>query len=147
MMEFVLDASIALTWCFSDEASEYGDSVLNALAAGTAAAIVPSLWSMEMLNALLVGERRGRLNQALTRQVWENLSALDIREDRGVAPFDSVLPLARDLALSAYDAAYLELALRRRSPLATADVRLKQAAERCGVQPFLPHLHEKGGSQ
>lgn len=124
---------MTLTWCFEDEASEHTESVLDLLRATEA--VVPAIWTLEVANALVVAERRGRLSDAETTRFLEVLSALTIRVDigletTGIAP---VLTIARSYGLSAYDAAYLELAMRLGLSLATLDERLRAAAEQAGV--------------
>jgi predicted nucleic acid-binding protein len=132
----VVDASIALAWCFPDEASDYAEDVLVALEGKTM--LVPSVWSLEVANAILVGERRRRLNQEDITQfttLLENLSL--IQDEPSIAkPMNEVLPIARRHQLSAYDAAYLELSIRRHAPLATLDDRLQKAAKTAGIALF-----------
>jgi predicted nucleic acid-binding protein len=132
----VIDASVALAWCFPDEASEYADGVLVALDGRTA--IVPAIWQVEVANALLVGERRKRIRQPEARRFIELLKGLSILEDG--QPFaetvSNVLPLAREYDLSAYDAAYLEVAVRHGAPLATLDKALQKAGRAAGLKIF-----------
>jgi len=139
-MRFVLDASVALSWCFPDEASEYADKVLERLAVAhdpneSVVAMVSVMWSLEITNALLVGERRGRLKEAQSMQVIGYLQALNIIiDDAGQGrTFGITLSLAREHNLSSYDAAYLELAMRLAVPLATQDKKLLVAAQNSGV--------------
>jgi predicted nucleic acid-binding protein len=133
---FVLDSSTALAWCFPDEHAPYPQSVLDALA--TEPAFVPSLWPLEIANALLMGERRGRSTPADTVQWTAFLGSLPITVDDETTAraWSDTLDLARAQHLSAYDAAYLELALRRGLPLATLDAKLTAAATAAGVLPF-----------
>lgn len=136
MSAVVLDASVAVAWCFPDEASDYADAVLVAL--GEYGISVPAVWSLEVANALLVGERRKRLQQSEIQRFIALLEGLSIVQD-GPAPVESVsrvLPLARQYGLSAYDAAYLELAVRQNVPLATLDGELRKAGKRAGVPLF-----------
>jgi len=132
----VIDASVALAWCFPDEASDYADSVLVALEDRTA--MVPAIWSLEITNALLVGERRKRIRQPEVRRFVELLKGLSILEDG--QPFadtvSNILPLAREHDLSAYDAAYLDVAVRHGAPLATLDKALQKAGRAAGVKIF-----------
>ncbi len=132
----VIDASVALAWCFPDEASDYADGVLVALEGRTA--MVPSIWPVEIANALLVGERRKRIRPPEVRRFVELLKGLSIVEDG--QPFaDSVshiLPLAREHDLSASDAAYLDVAVRHGAPLATLDTALHKAARAAGLTIF-----------
>jgi predicted nucleic acid-binding protein len=131
---FVLDASVALAWCFADESSPYTEAVLNRLASG-GEAIVPAIWPFEVTNALLVAERRKRVTVAQVTSVLDRIASLPIaldpsRVDRAFGP---ILLAARSEKLTEYDAAYLELALRESSPLATLDAELRRAARDTGV--------------
>jgi predicted nucleic acid-binding protein len=131
---FVLDASVAVAWCFEDEATKFTESVLDLLSAG-AEALVPAIWPVEVVNALLIAERRNRILLAQVTALLQRIAALPIT----VLPidplraFDHILPVARQQSLSAYDAAYLDLALRQGLPLATLDEQLRRAAKTTGV--------------
>jgi predicted nucleic acid-binding protein len=132
----VVDASVALAWCFPDEASEYADGVLVALKGQ--AIVVPAVWGLEIANAMLASERRKRLRQPEILRFVALLEGLPILQD-GQAVSESVsnvLALARHYGLSAYDAAYLELSIRHGVPLATLDAKLRKAAQRAGVKIF-----------
>jgi predicted nucleic acid-binding protein len=130
----VIDASVALAWCFPDEASDYADAVLVVLEDQTV--LVPAIWSVEITNALLVGERRKRIRQPEVRRFVELLKGLSVVED--VLPFadtvSNILPLAREYDLSAYDAAYLDVAVQHAAPLATLDSALQKAGRAAGVK-------------
>jgi predicted nucleic acid-binding protein len=130
---FVLDSSVTMAWCFDDECDAFADGVLARLA--HEAAIVPPLWPLEVANVLAIGERRGRLTPAASTRFVELLASLPlvVAEQSSGPAFDAILPLARATGLSAYDAAYLELAMRHGLPLATLDARLRAAAESLGV--------------
>ncbi len=133
MTSFVIDASVALCWCFEDEATEATDQLLRRLE--EAVVVVPSHWYVEIANVLALSERRRRITPADTAEFVELLEGLMIDPDdepRGRA-FGQVLSLARGERLTAYDAAYLELAMRLGLPLATKDVALRDAAVRLGV--------------
>jgi predicted nucleic acid-binding protein len=136
--EFVVDCSVALAWCFPDEKAPYPQAVLDSLA--TARAVVPALWHLEVANCLLVGERRKRSTEADTVSWLSFLSSLPLAVDDETVgrAWSDVLHLARAHGLSAYDAAYLELALRRGLPLATLDDKLKAAAQAIGVAEYTP---------
>jgi predicted nucleic acid-binding protein len=129
----VIDSSIALAWCFLDEKDAYSQSVLGTLASSPA--FVPDLWHLEVANALVVGERRKRSTQAETVAWMSFLAALPIIVDEETKrhAFGDTTHLARSHNLSVYDAAYLELAMRRGLPLATLDAKLKAAAKAVGV--------------
>jgi predicted nucleic acid-binding protein len=130
---FVLDNSIVMAWSFEDEVTEYADTVLERLA--DTRAIVPALWPLEVANALLMGERRKRFTEAEILKWTGILRSLPIVIDgeTNSHAWSDTLTLARGHNLSAYDAAYLELAIRRGLPLATLDGKLKTAAEAAGV--------------
>jgi len=136
--DFVLDGSITLAWFFEDESDAYADAVEDALV--KASAVVPALWHLEVANALLVGERRKRTTEAKVTQFVALLQSLPISvDDATIAQaWSDTLHLARGQNLSAYDAAYLELALRRGLPIATLDDRLKAAAAAVGVTLYKP---------
>src|SRR4051812_34414107 len=129
----VLDCSIALCWYFQDEADPYADSVAEKLV--SAEALVPSLWALEVANAVLMGERRKRSTQADAQRWIAVLETLPITLDgqTSARAWNDTLTLARAQNLSAYDAAYLELALREGLPIATLDAKLKAAAQAVGV--------------
>ena len=94
-----------MAWCFEDEAAGYADGVLKKLA--TREAVVPGIWPLEIANVLLVGERRKRLTKADSGRFLELLRALPITIDViGTSrAFVEILSVARDLKISAYDAA------------------------------------------
>lgn len=133
-MTFVVDASVTLAWCFGDEASELADRALDRLEHDEA--VVPAIWPLEVANGLRTAERRGRLDLAGLAHVRELLTALPVQVE--AVPLDAALgevtELARQLDLTAYDAAYLALAARRGLAVATADERLRGACERAGVE-------------
>jgi predicted nucleic acid-binding protein len=132
----VIDASVALAWCFPDEANDDADAVLDALAGKSG--LVPAIWALEVANALLVGERARRLGPPEIRRFTSLLENLSIFQDvLSTSQYvDHVLPLAREYGLSAYDAAYLELAIRQGTSLATLDRKLRIAAQKAGIQVF-----------
>jgi predicted nucleic acid-binding protein len=133
---FVLDASAVLTWCFTDEKTEKAQEVAERIAAGDTA-VVPPFWRHEVLNALLVGERRKRITPELVQAFIADLNRLPVAVDQQATPetvFHTTQSLCRRHGLTAYDAAYLEIAIRDRYPLATTDDDLRRAAVREGVQ-------------
>jgi predicted nucleic acid-binding protein len=131
---FVVDASVALAWCFSDETSELADHVLERLERDEA--LAPASWPLEVANGLRTVERRGRLDLADLSHLRELLVSLPVEVE--AVPLDAALgevtEIARRLDLTAYDAAYLALAARRGLALATVDDRLRRACERAGVE-------------
>jgi predicted nucleic acid-binding protein len=136
--EFVLDGSLALAWFFKDEADAYADAVAARFPSARAA--VPLIWPLEVANAVLMGERRRRSTEAQAAKWLTYLGLLPIAVDDETndRAWGEVLSLARAYRLSAYDAAYLELALRRGLPLATLDDKLRAAASAAGVPAFAP---------
>lgn len=137
-MSFVLDASLALAWCFEDEGGEYPVRVLEAL--GRSEAVVASLWTLEVSNGLLAAERRGRVESQQVTRVAQLLMALPIVVDpvERSRALTTTYRLARTRSLSTYDAAYLELAVRLGLPLASLDRELNEAAVAEGVERFSP---------
>jgi len=127
-MSFVVDSSIALTWCFEDEATETADALLIRLTQDGAYA--PSLWPLEVLNALVVAQRRGRITSKERQDRIALLYALPITLDTETAGQAWTITnlLAERHGLTLYDAAYLELAQRFNLPLATLDAELQTAA-------------------
>ena len=128
MTGFVLDASVALAWCFDDESTPAAWALLDRLR--TAPAHVPALWALEIGNILLGAERRRRITQARAVEFLGILDELDIRVDPDMPgrAFRDVLPLAREQRLTIYDASYLELAMRLGLPLVSKDTALIRAA-------------------
>jgi predicted nucleic acid-binding protein len=128
----VLDASVALAMVLPDEAHPVAERALDLIQA--AGATVPAIWWFELRNALIMAERRKRISVVMTRKVVSALAMLPISIDRGPAG-DTTMRLARAHRLSIYDAAYLELAMRISSPLASLDRALIKAAraEHVGV--------------
>lgn len=133
-MNFVLDASIALSWCFGDESSPVTLSLLDQLE--TEMAIVPTIWPLELGNILVGAERRKRISHAEISQFLELLSSLNIHIDNGTShrALHEILALANSEKLTTYDASYLDLAMKLGLPLATKDDALRQAAIRMGVE-------------
>ena len=133
MNSFVVDNSVVMSWCFNDEANKYGDAVLDILTESTA--LVPPIWPLEVVNVLLVAERRNRLKQVDSVRFITLLSQLPIvveleKPERKMKDF---LALGRANNLSSYDAAYLDLAMRNDCPIATLDKKLVEAAENVEV--------------
>ena len=132
-MTFVLDNSVAVAWCFEDEQTPTLLALLHRTA--QSGAFAPSLWPLEGVNALLAAERRGRLERDRRRRLLGFLKALPITLDADTATraWTGTSALAERFGLSAYDAAYLELADRLDLPLASLDGDLRRAAGELGV--------------
>jgi len=129
-MPMVLDVSVAAAWFFPDEDDATATQAALRLLDDTA--LVPALFWFEIRNLLLVGERRGRVARPDTARFLTHLDGLPLEVDH--APSSAaLLTFARTHGLSAYDAAYLELAQRRAAALVTLDRRLAAAALAEGV--------------
>lgn len=126
----VVDNSIVLSWCLADERDPVAERAI--LLATTHGAVVPGIWWYELRNALLMNERRGRLAPADTRATLADLREMRIETD-GDHDEGGLLDLSRRHGLTVYDAAYLEVALRRALPMASLDGRLRRAAAADGV--------------
>jgi len=133
-MAFVLDCSTAMAWCFEDEKSGHADRILEGLAVSPA--VVPTIWMLEVANVLLMAQRKRRITVADSARFLDLLRSLPIRTDEETSrrAWTEILPLAARLSLSAYDAAYVELAIRLDAPLATLDTHLMRAAKRAGIE-------------
>ncbi len=131
---FVVDCSMAMTWCFKDEATDETRTLFRRLS--TEAAIVPAHWHLEIVNTLLVAEKRERITPAESAQFLNTIDSLDIEVDNEITTraFHDVLPLARAHQLTSYDAAYLDLSIRRNLALASLDDDLCRAAKAVGVK-------------
>lgn len=138
-MSLVLDNSVVMRWCFGVGSATdlaYSEKVMDALMTGPA--LVPALWNLEVANVLARAERQqviGTSHSAAFVAMLRNLPITVDLEDVGLALSDT-LNLARSHQLSAYDAAYLELALRKQIPLATLDSDLRKAIAAAGAIPF-----------
>lgn len=140
MSVFVLDNSVTMRWLLASEKRAdqvYAESVLSSLA--QAKALVPELWHLDVCNVSLGAERRGDTTAGEVEAFLAHLEDLPIRVDpmSAAKAFSRTLGLARSFALSAYDAAYLELAVREGVALATLDKALRKAATRVGVPMYL----------
>lgn len=131
--KFVIDCSLTMNWCFEDEATDAAQAIQDRLFDD--AAIVPAHWCLEVVNALVVAQRRGRIATEKGPQFIKLLNTFDIVVDNQTAAraFDHLPPLCQSYELTSYDAAYLELAMRKELPLATLDEDLRRAAMNVGV--------------
>lgn len=129
-MSFVIDASVALCWGLREEINEVASHALRLLRDGSSFA--PALWWFEVRNVLVQNERKKRISEDQSGEFLLFLGALPIKIDRD--PVErQVMGLARRHGLTVYDAAYLELAMRRKCALATLDGALERAARAEGV--------------
>ena len=130
MSVFVLDASVSTSWLLDDELDPAAENALDRISRD--GVLVPQLWHLEVRNALITAERRGRIDANSLDERIRAIVELPVGTD--TAPdLDVALALARARDLSFYDAIYLELALRSESPLATLDTGLAEAATMEGV--------------
>ena len=126
----VLDSSVTVAWVLGDEPSARADAVLEEVT--KSGGVAPALWWVEVRNALVIAERKGRLTQEDTAAAVQAIDALGVHLDQ--APDnDSLLRLVRTHGLTAHDAMYLELSIRQQRPLATLDRRLNTAAQAEGI--------------
>jgi predicted nucleic acid-binding protein len=137
MSPFVLDASVAISWCFPGDPTEnttYSRRVLNSLTSDDA--VVPEIWAFEIANSIFVSySKRQRISERQVREYLGLLKALPIRlEAQSLWANVDLEALCRRQNIAAYDAAYLELAERTRLPLATVDAPLKRAALAQGIR-------------
>lgn len=130
---FVIDASVAVCWCFEDKKTPYTEEILGRME--EAEIFVPSIWPFEITNALLMAERRKRITASQSTVFLEQLENFNIVVDQALFSriFGRLFDEARQWGLTSYDAAYLELALRQGLHLATLDDQLKKAAKAMGV--------------
>ena len=130
MAIFVVDASAALAWCFEDEGNNWSDALLERLRQGDQI-VVPAHWPTEILNGLLVAARRKRIKADQPELFWDALARLPIQIEPALTASQAraVMALGQKHGLTAYDAAYLELAHRRNFPVGTLDADLRKAAQ------------------
>jgi predicted nucleic acid-binding protein len=131
---FVVDSSLAVSWCLSDESTDVAEDILSELKSGSIA-VCPALWIWEVNNALLQAERRGRLAPESRLEQLFLLQTLSIELDDTAHYFTwgNVNRLAEKYTLTIYDATYLEMALRHGLPLASLDKALRNAAKHSKV--------------
>lgn len=133
MRDFVLDCSAALPWVFASEATPATRALQDAFVRN-GKAWVPALWHLEVANVLLVAQRRLRIDRAGIEKFLATLQLYDIEVDGETmtAAWPKTLGLADSFDLTVYDAAYLELALRKGLPLASLDEPLRKAMKKAG---------------
>lgn len=130
-MPFVADNSIVVGWFIASQADTNSNALLER--AITEDVHVPVIWRAEFASILLVFMHKRRLNQRQTNSIIEQIEKLEMIVDSNPPLVAALVDLGRRHSLGAYDAAYLELALRMRLPLATRDKALRNAAIRAGV--------------
>jgi len=132
---WVVDSSVSFSWVHRNQATLKTDELLDQVEQG-ATVVVPALWFSEIANALLVLQRRRILTPEEVRAAFESLSRLrlSVDEEATVASVGKTFELAQKYNLTLYDATYLEIALRRKLPLASRDIPLNAAARKCGLK-------------
>ena len=130
-MTLVLDTSVSMAWCFKDEQTEAAVALLDRVIAH--GAFAPQLWPVEAANGLLMAERRGRITNRTDLLRFLKQLPVQLDADTAGQAWRVTSDLARANGLTAYDATYLELAIRLALPLATLDRQLAAAARTSGV--------------
>jgi len=132
---FVLDNTVTMAWCFAEEATELTETLLRRLTDLTDSALVPTLWLYEVANVTELAVRRRRITEERAQAFLESLADLPIEIEHPILPemFTSVRSLASQHKLTAYDASYLDLAIRHDLPIASLDSALVKAAGAAGV--------------
>lgn len=134
--DFVLDVRVSLAWIVSTQGTPYTSGVLQRMP--TAVAATPASWPLELAQAVLLAERRGSLTPVQSAQKLATVAGFNIRiDDRPHAGlWPDVMAVARSRRMPVFDAAYLELAVRLKLPLATINATLTRAAAAAGVPVF-----------
>ncbi len=140
-MNFVLDASVTMRWLFPDgkpAERAYALEILEAMKQARTGTLVPATWGLEVANVIAKAEGKGLILEAQSEAFFELLAGVDIKADPATfsRALSDTLQVARRYRLSAYDASYLELAMREGLPLATLDEDLQKAARKAGVTRF-----------
>ena len=131
VIDFVIDNSVAAGWVLENQATAYSTHIASRLQ--TQSACAPALWEVELTNVLRTACIRQRLDAQRAQQMLLRIDDMSIEVDRHPVPRSELLALALRFGLTTYDAAYLELALRRQLPIATLDQALVNAAMASGV--------------
>jgi predicted nucleic acid-binding protein len=135
LTRFVLDNTVTMAWCFTDEANAVSKAVLDRLSHLADTALVPGLWLYEVVNVTELAVRKGRIPERKAGTFLDGLADLpiEIESPARAQIFGPVRALVARNKLSAYDASYLGPAIRHRLPLATFDSALARAAQATGV--------------
>ena len=132
----MLDTSVTMAWLFEDETTRTTEAILDRLTSEDA--LVPTLWTYEVGNVLLMAERRKRITEAQGRRFTQLLESLPIRisDSHLNSLWSNAVVVAREHGLSVYDGTYLDLAMREGIPLATRDKALRKAAKKLGIKIY-----------
>ncbi len=133
--KFVLDCSVAMTWCLEDETCKYGEAVLDSLS--QVVAIVPLLWHIEIANTLYLAKKRNRISANRLQTFLRDLDFLSIETDCEDTTKRALIGLSMEYDLTAYDVCYLNLCLTRNLPLATLDKKLANALLDAGGRIYM----------
>ncbi|MGA9624636.1 MAG: type II toxin-antitoxin system VapC family toxin [Bryobacteraceae bacterium] len=135
MSRFVLDNTVTMAWCFTEEATEFTKTLLSRLSSLTDSAVVPALWLYEVANVVELAVRKGRIPEEKALAFLESLADLPIEVENPsrTQVFVTVRTLAGQYQLTSSDAAYLELAVRHKLPLASLDRAMSRAAVAAGL--------------
>jgi len=130
----VVDASMAMAWCFLDEATPATRKLYDEMS--STSAVVPAWWYIELTNVLYLAEKSRRIPTDRVVEFIAMIEDLRVEIDHDAPPraFSHLLPLCRAHGLTSYDAMYLDLAQRKKLPLATLDEPLRKAAKKLGVK-------------
>jgi len=136
-MDYVLDCSMTMAWLFEDESTKKSEQLLTRLSESETA-LVPASWTWEVSNVLLVAQRRKRITRAQATGFLEMLKVLPIGIDTKAIQQarEATFELALEKQLSSYDAAYLEIALRKQLPIASLDKQIIRVAKELGLVVF-----------
>ena len=133
MNYLVLDASTAMGWMVDTPPPRIALRAFRLLQSGTIG-VIPELWYHEVSNALITAERRGRASAQLVSSHVSDIERLAAFLEVSPTTPSGLIAAARQSGLTAYDAAYFELALRRNLPLATLDDTMRAAAQKAGIE-------------
>ena len=132
--EFVLDCSVMMAFLLREEEKEVHGKIEKIIKSGSVH--VPTIWTYEVTNVLSISERKGRISEADIQMYGSIISAFSVSIDESstTKAFTNTLNLSREYKLTTYDAAYLELSMRKGAVLASFDKALNQAAKKAGIQ-------------
>ncbi len=135
MSQFVLDCSVFMSWCLNEKTIKESSKILKSITRHTI--VVPSLWCYEVTNVLTMAVRKNKLTVAQTHNLMNDIHLLPIEFDKPtVENISNIFSIADQHKLSAYDASYIELALRKNIKLASFDKEVVKTAEKLGIHMF-----------
>jgi len=135
LKKFILDCSVYISWCLREETIKESSKVLKSIIKNEI--IVPSLWAYEVTNVLTISVRRYKLTVAETHSLINDIKLLPIEFDTPtIEDISNIFNIANEQKLSAYDAAYIELALRTNTPIASFDKEVVKVSEKLGIKIF-----------